>query len=54
MINMIKCSLCGWSINDSDELIKERKLRHEEHHNGSLKRATYNIIRGNVEWLNVR
>ena len=50
-ITMIKCNLCGQEFEDDDSLIKERKIRHQEHHNGSLYRPSANIIRGKVKWL---
>ena len=51
---IVRCNLCGMEFNDDDfikGLHKARLQRHEEHHDGSLKRATYNMIRGKVEWL---
>ncbi len=50
----LRCNLCGQEFDrDSDTMIVvlNRLKRHEEHHDGTLKRATYNIIRGHVEWL---
>ena len=47
---MIKCNLCSFEIDENDDLINERKSRHEERHNGHLYKFQ-NIIRGNVVWL---
>ncbi len=49
---IVRCNLCGMDFNDDgDKHWSQRLSRHEQHHDGSLKRATYNIIRGKVEWL---
>jgi len=48
---MIKCNLCGQEFDDDDSLLEQRKIRHQEHHNGSLYRPSANIIRGKVKWL---
>ena len=48
---IVRCNLCGQEFSDAYYIQEERLQRHEEHHDGTLKRATYNIIRGKVEWL---
>ena len=51
---IVRCNLCGQEFSDDDLLHEVRLQRHEEHHDGSLKRATYNIIRGKVKWLVIK
>ena len=48
---IVRCNLCGQEFSDDYYIQEERLQRHEEHHDGRLKRATYNIIRGKVKWL---
>ena len=50
MQEMIRCNLCSFEIENDDELIKERKARHEERHDGTIY-TFQNIIRGKVVWL---
>ncbi len=47
---MIKCNLCSFEIDENDDMIKERKARHEERHDGNIYKFQ-NIIRGKVVWL---
>lgn len=47
---MIKCNLCSFEIDENDDLLNERKVRHEERHDGTIYKFQ-NIIRGKVTWL---
>ena len=47
---MIKCNLCSFEIDENDDLLNERKVRHEERHDGTIYKFQ-NIIRGKVIWL---
>jgi len=49
----LRCNLCGqeFDIEDDDDVLKERLLRHRERHNPEGKTASSNIIRGHCEFL---
>ena len=52
MMNTItKCNLCGQEFFLDDDLLAERKKRHEERHDATKYRTGANIIRGKVKWL---
>tara|TARA_R100000808_G_scaffold9877_2_gene26815 strand:+ start:3424 stop:3588 length:165 start_codon:yes stop_codon:yes gene_type:complete len=52
MMNTItKCNLCGQEFFLNEDLLAERKKRHEERHDATKYRTGANIIRGKVKWL---
>jgi|TARA_R110002012_G_scaffold321953_1_gene552722 hypothetical protein len=51
MNNITKCNLCGQEFFLDDDLLDERKKRHEERHDGTKYRVGANIIRGKVKWI---
>ena len=46
----IKCSLCNMVFDDEDELIHQRKSRHEMWHDANTTSYRRNAIIGKVEW----
>lgn len=48
----IRCSLCGIIFDDKDELIQQRKLRHEQWHRIYTTPYRRNSITGDVVWIN--
>ncbi len=47
----IRCSLCNMLFDDSDELIQERKRRHEQWHRLDMTSYKRNAIIGDVVWI---
>ena len=63
MKKLIRCNLCGFEIDVEDDSFAHRKVRHENHHEGTelfvvgrfgdKKRRAINRITGEVSWLEV-
>lgn len=49
---MIKCNLCDMPFDENDDLIEERKTRHEEFHS-HCKAQKRNTVEGKVEWIQI-
>lgn len=47
----IRCSLCDMLFDDTDELIQERKRRHEQWHRLDTTSYKRNAIIGDVVWI---